>query len=361
MIENIEKNKLSNIPGFDGHEQVVRFSDPHSGLLGFVAIHNTALGPAVGGTRMNLFKTEQEALEDALKLSRAMTYKCALSGLHYGGGKAVIIGDPHKKSSELLEAYGVIIENLGGKIRTGVDAGVEDEDVSVMATKTKYMIGVVNPGVEKLHTSDMAALGVFHSIKTCFKIKFGSNDLSGKTIAIRGVGKLGGELLRLLYERGAKIFAADIETQRMNSLKSKYPGLIEVPVTEIHKVECDLFSPCSLGGEINSQTILELKTKIICGGSNNQLARPEMAHELYNQGVLYAPDYVVNAGGLINVVDELEPDGYRKERVLQRVENIGDILENILHESEKEKMPASLIADRMAGRIIYDQTLKKLK
>ena len=229
-----------------------------------------------------------------------------------------------------------------------------------MAKETKYMIGAFDAAVEKLSTGDMAALGVFYSLETCLNFLFGQGSLQNRTIAIQGLGKLGAELLRLLYVQGAKIVASDASLDRLEQLHKQYPKIKMVAPSLIHKQVCDVYAPCALGGELNLVTVSELKTKIVCGGSNNQLASSDLAKDLYKRGILYAPDYVVNSGGLINVVDEMEPDGYKKERVLKRVKGIAHTLADILNQAKAENLMPLVVADRLAGSIIYSHTLKKI-
>lgn len=349
----LTQDEIKQLPEYDNHERVEYFSDIESGLRGYIAIHNTNLGPAVGGTRMQAYPSEEAAVKDVLKLSHSMTYKCAFAGVRYGGGKVVVIGDPEKaKTEKLLRAYGRVIENFGGLIRTGVDVGMEDKDVAVMAEESKYFVGVLKDH-EKLATSDMAALSTFTGIRASLQRKFGSADISGKKIAVKGLGKLGGELVRLLHKEGAKLIVADINQGRVDKILAEFPGVETVFHEVIHKSECDVFSPCALGGELTDQTVRQLNCKIVCGGANDQLEVPQVGDLLFDLGVLYAPDYVVNAGGLINVVDELEPDGYSKERVLQRIERISTFLQQIFGQSEAEKLSPNSIANKLAEKVIY--------
>ena len=341
---------ITKLPEFDNHELVSCIQDEESSLKGFVAIHNTNLGPATGGTRMYEYPLFIDAVRDALALSRAMTYKCALAGLKFGGGKAVIIGNPKKKTKQLLRAYGQKINYFGGMFTTGTDSGISDKDATVMARESKYILGQKN-GVEKKSTSDMAALGTYIAIRICAKELFGTPDLNGKTIAIKGLGKLGGELARLLIKDGAYVTAADINKDVVMRMKKMHPDIRFVSHTEIHKQLCDIYAPCAMGNDITLQSLGKIKTKAIAGGANNQLSSDEVGYKLHAMGILYAPDYVVNAGGLINIVDELENDGYQVARVLSRIEHIQDTLARIFATSKKKNISTHLIADQMAEHI----------
>src|SRR3989344_93895 len=341
----IEKNQE-----FCGHELVSFFSDEKSGLWGFIAIHNTNLGPATGGTRMFPYSSEKEALSDVLRLSRAMTYKCALAGLKYGGGKAIIVGNPKRKTKALLEAYGRKIYFFGGMFTTGTDAGIDDTDAQIMGKTSKFILGRPN-GVKKESTSDMAALGVFYGIIVVAHRLFGSESLQGKTIAIQGLGKLGGELARLALDAGATVIGADIDKDVVGRMRKKYPRICLVNHTDIHKQECDVYAPCALWGELTPKSILEIRARAIVGGSNNQLSSNEVGNALHQMGILYAPDYVVNAGGLINIVDELETGGYKRSRVQQRIKNIQSTLKTIFDTSKRKNVSTHMIADDMAEQI----------
>ncbi|PIT92630.1 MAG: hypothetical protein COU08_01385 [Candidatus Harrisonbacteria bacterium CG10_big_fil_rev_8_21_14_0_10_42_17] len=345
-IANIEK-----LPEFDDHKLVSFFADRKTGLRAFVAIHNDNLGPATGGTRMWAYATEADALCDVLNLSRAMTYKCALAGVHYGGGKGVIIGNSETmKTPALLFAYaGLLYSGFKDIFSTGTDVGLTDDDVKIMSAANPHIIGVLHG--DKLSTSDMATLGVFSSILGVFEEAYRDHDLSGKTFAVKGLGKTGMELVRFLTEAGAHVVAAEINKKKVALARKQFPTLRVVSPAIIHKQKVDVYCPCALGGDITSKTVRELRCRFIVGSANNQLASTIVGATLHKKGILYVPDYVANAGGLINVVDELEKGGYRSDRVLTRVKNIKRTIRKIIARSQKEKQPTNLIADRMAEEI----------
>lgn len=345
----LEKINLEDSLEFDNHELVTFFYDNKAGLKGFVAIHTTKPGPAVGGTRLFNFFSEAEALEDALRLSRAMTYKCALAGVKYGGGKGVIICDPRKKNKKLLAAYAKKINTLNGNFFTGQDVGISEADVAEMLKYSKSFIG--KPGIAG-DPSPYAALSTFYSIQSAAKTIFGSDDLNNRTVAVKGAGNVGGSLIGLLAEAGAKIIAADICLEKIKNIKKNRSPISIVDSKEIHKQKADIYAPCALGMEITSDNLKEIKAKIICGAANNQLATSEMGDLLHKRGILYAPDYVVNAGGLINVVDELESGGYKPERVASRIKDIKITLAKIFEISDKKNLPTSRVADNLAQQII---------
>ncbi len=344
------------LPEFDDHEMLIALTDEKSGLKSFVGIHNTNRGLALGGTRLRVYQTEEEALRDALNLSKAMTYKCALANLPYGGGKAVIIAKQDDfNHDEVLKAYARSIEKLGGLFKTGTDVGISDDDVRLMATQTKYMLGVTEADRGNLSTASCAALGVFHSIEAAMVSLFGSSSLQGKRIAIKGVGKLGGELARLCSEAGASIVASDVDDSKCEALRQKLSDVEIVSNDEINSVECDVYSPCALGKEFTEQNIDDLKCRAVVGGANNQLDNEQVGQLLHERGIIYAPDYVANAGGLIYVADELEPGGFRKERVIERTEAIRQTMETIFERSKATRRPTSDIANELARERIFGQ------
>ncbi len=338
---------------FDNHEMVVAFYDTDTKLRGYIGIHSTKLGLAVGGTRFLDYRSETEAAEDALRLSKAMSYKCALAGLPYGGGKSVIMGAPGLKTKDLLVAYAKVIENLGGLFKTGTDVGISDHDVQTMATATRHMIGAkALEGATLPTTSGMAALGVFYSIGATLQYRFGSPSLVGRRVGIKGVGKLGGRLAELLHEAGANLVVADQDEASLKQLVKRLPGITVVPTDQIHREEVDVYAPCALGHEFTLQTVQGLRTSIIAGGANNQLASVEAGAELHHLGILYAPDYIINAGGLIHVTGELEEGGYDRVLVHDRVRQIAETLTKIYTMSDEQKLPTGIVADKLALQII---------
>ena len=311
----------------DGYEQVVFCSDDHSGLRSIIAIHSTALGPALGGTRFYPYKTEDQALVDVLRLSKGMTYKAAAAGLDLGGGKAVIIGDPKRlKNEELLRAYGRFVETLGGRYITAEDVGTALEDMDTVRRESRWVTGCSHTYGGSGDPSPVTAYGVLQGIKACLLEVYGDSDLTGRSVALQGVGKVGYALCGHLVESGAKVMVADVDVDNLGRAVSVF-GVETVPLEDVHKLEVDVFAPCALGGVVNDDTISELNCKIIAGAANNQLAREEHGEKLRDLGILYAPDFVINAGGLINVEDELR--GYDRERAMKRVEGIYKQLQHI--------------------------------
>lgn len=341
------------LPEFDGHELVLTETDEKSGLKAFIAIHNTNLGPATGGTRYWLYDSEEEALRDALRLSRAMSYKCALAGVPYGGGKGVILAHPQKpKTKELIRAYARCIDKLQGRLYTGEDVGIDPDDVRVMLEITPFIIG--KPGVAG-DPSPWAALGVFYAIRAALKSVFGSEDISGRSFAVKGLGKCGLELARLLSEQGGEILGADINQEKIKKAKELLPKIKIVSPEEIHRQKVDLFAPCALSGDLNQKTISELRCKIVCGSANNQLSTIEDGSRLHEASILYIPDYLANAGGLVNVVAELAPGGYNKSWVEMKTEGIEATAQKIIDLSKKEMRPTSEISDGLAHEIFLKQ------
>ncbi len=304
----------------DGYEQVVFCSDDQSGLRAIIAIHSTALGPALGGTRFYPYPAEEQALVDVLRLAKGMTYKAAAAGLDLGGGKAVIIGDPRRnKTEELLRAYGRFVETLGGRYITAEDVGTALEDMDVVRRESRWVTGCSHTYGGSGDPSPVTAFGVLQGIKACALEVFGEPDLAGRTVALQGVGKVGHALCGYLVEEGAKVTIGDIDVDNLGRAVNDY-GVQTVSLADIHKLEVDVFAPCALGGIVNDDTISEFRCKIIAGAANNQLARQEHGDKLRDLGILYAPDFVINAGGLINVEDELR--GYDRARAMKRVEGI---------------------------------------
>lgn len=345
------KSKLGS--RFDNHEFVMGLNDAESGLKAFIAIHNTNLGPALGGTRMTSYRSTDDALEDVLSLSRAMTYKCALADLPYGGGKAVIIYDGHGKKAgdrnQVLLSYARLVDKLRGLFKTGTDVGISDEDVVKMSTQTSHMLGVTKADRGELSTSKVAALGVFYAMKATLKYLEGNPNFRDKRVAVKGVGKLGAELVRLLTDAGAHVVIADIDKDKCDSLHKRLGNKVDVvPVESIHRQEVDLYAPCALGNEFTKKNISELRCRAVVGGANNQLESPIVGDYLNRRHILYAPDYIANAGGLIYVADELEQDGFRKERVLKRAQLIEQTITTILEQASKRKIAPHRMADILA-------------
>ena len=330
-----------------GHEQVSYFHDPTLGLKGIVAIHNTVLGPALGGCRMWNYKSEKDALIDVLRLSKGMTYKAAIAGLNLGGGKAVIIGDPKSdKSEELFRSFGRFIEGLGGRYITAEDVGTSIKDMDHVRMETKYVTGISKSLGGSGDPSLLTSFGTYLGIKASVKFKYKKDSLDGLSIVVQGLGSVGMELVKYLSHDGMKIFAYDIDSERLGLAKEKY-GVIPIGEDEVYDQDVDIYAPCALGATINDETIPRLKCNIIAGAANNVLKDPDRhARELLHKGILYAPDYAINAGGLINVYNEL--DDYNRERAFSQAEAIYDILMDIFYKSYKENIPITIASDRKA-------------
>ena len=333
-----------------GHEQVVFVQDKATGLRAIIAIHDTTLGPALGGCRLWDYGSDEEALTDVLRLSRGMTYKNAVAGLNLGGGKAVIIGDPKKvKSEALFRTFGRFINNLGGRYITAEDVNINTQDMDYVAMETRYVSGLANRDGSG-DPSPVTALGVFHGIRASVEHKLKRDNLHGLRVAVQGVGAVGRYLCGYLHAAGAQLVVADIDEAKVRSMAERY-GAKTSDVKSIHAADVDVFAPCAMGAILNDQTIPELKAPIVAGGSNNQLA-DESRHgaQLLERGILYAPDYVINAGGVINVFHELK--GYNAEAAKRQAGNIYDTLLEVFAESERRGLPTHKASDVVAERRI---------
>ncbi len=328
----------------DEYETVVHANDPSSGLRCIIAVYSTALGPALGGTRFYPFANEDDALRDVLRLAKAMAYKASAAGLDLGGGKAVIIGDPRKdKTPELLRAYGRAVERVGGAYITTADVGTTSADMDVIAETTRYVTGTSSRSGDP---SRVTAYGVWHGMKAVAQELWGDPSLAGKHVAVQGVGKVGSGVVRHLASEGAQLTIADVDAAAVDAL-AKETGAEVVPADEILGVPCDILSPCALGAVVNDATLPTIKARAIAGAANNQLERLEHGDALTEAGILYAPDYVINAGGLINVEDELH--GYDEQRALAKAAAIGERLRNVFARAKSEGISTATAADRIAG------------
>jgi valine dehydrogenase (NAD+) len=340
--------------GQAGHEQVVFCQDSQSGLRAIIAIYSTALGPALGGTRFYPYPDEDAALADVLNLSRAMAYKNALAGLDLGGGKAVIIGDPDElKSEALLRAYGRFVESLHGRYITACDIGTYSEDMDIVARESSYVTGRTVPNGGAGDSSVLTAFGVFQGMRAAAEHVWGTTSLTGKAVGVEGVGKVGHRLVDHLVSDGARVLVFDTSHSATERVRASHPEVTVVPSrAELLSSQLDVYSPCALGGAIDDDAVKALGARIICGGANNQLAHPGVEKMLADHGVVYAPDYLVNSGGVIQVADELH--GFSFERARARAEQIFGTTRQILALADTDGVPPAVAADRLAERRIAE-------
>jgi leucine dehydrogenase len=325
------------------YEQLILCNDNNSGLKAIIAIHDTTLGPALGGTRMWTYASETEALVDALRLSRGMTYKNAAAGLNFGGGKTVIIGDPRKdKSEEMFRAFGRYVQGLNGRYITAEDVGIDTDDMDYIHMETKYLCGFTGSGGD---TSSSTAYGVYIGMKAAAKEAFGSDSLKGKTIAVQGVGHVGLSLCRHLAKEGAKLIVCDINEEAVNRAVVEFDAT-KVTNKNIYGVDCDIYAPCALGAVINDKTISQLKCKVIAGSANNVLADDRHGDELESKGIIYAPDFVINAGGVIKCAVELT--GYDEEICRKKVAKIYRNIQRVFEIAKRDRIATYKAAERMA-------------
>ncbi len=333
------------------HEQVILCSDKASNLRAIIAIHNTTLGPSLGGTRMWTYDSDEDALRDALRLSRGMTYKAAVAGLNLGGGKAVILGDPNKdKNESLFRAYGRFVEGLAGRYITAEDVGTSVRDMEWVRMETKYVTGIDRALGGSGDPSPVTAFGVYHGMKAAMQELTGSDSLKGKSIAVQGAGNVASFVCDHLAKEGAKITVTDIYEEKAKAIVERTKATYVHP-DKIYDVDADIFCPCALGAILNDETILRLKVKIVAGGANNQLAdEHKHGQMLIKRGIIYAPDYAINAGGLISVANELE--GYTHERAMKQAEGIYDTIQKIFEISKQENIPTYEASNRLAEKRI---------
>jgi valine dehydrogenase (NAD+) len=337
----------------------VYFHDEPTGLRAIVAIHSTALGPALGGTRFHPYPTEADALADVLNLARGMAYKSALAGLDLGGGKAVIIGDPAKDKTEpLLRAYGRFVQSLGGRYYTACDVGTYVSDMDVVARECDFVTGRSPEYGGAGDSSILTAFGVFQGMRACAEAVWEAPSLSGRRVGIAGAGKVGRHLIGHLIEDGAEVTVTDVSGAALDWVRHTYPGVrIADSVDELIGGGIDVYAPCALGGALDDGTVAALSAAVVCGAANNQLAHPGIEKALADRGVLYAPDYLVNAGGVIQVGDEaanLAHGGFNFERARKRVEGIFDTMRRILRMAAEEGVPPAVAADRLAEARMRD-------
>lgn len=340
VIEQMEKY---------GHEEIVFGRDEKTGLRTIIAVHDTTLGPAVGGTRFFNYESEEDALYDVLRLSRGMTLKNAAAGLKIGGGKAVIIGDPKKlKSKEFFHSYGKVIQYLGGKYYTAEDVNITTEDIGMVGETTSYVTGTCN---NTGNPSPFTARGVYKGMKAGAKVKFGSDSLEGKVIAVQGLGSVGYTLCRHLHDEGAKLKVYDINSNAMKKAIDEF-GALEVGKEDILSTDCDIFAPCAMGAVLNVSNVKNLKCSMVAGAANNVLVDEQTCEELEELGILYLPDYIVNAGGIINCSVEVTKDAYDVEKMNAQVDKIYDTTLNIIKLAQEKGITTYAAADEYAMGII---------
>ncbi len=348
-------------PSFDNHEHVVFHNDKVTGLRAIIAVHDTTLGPSLGGCRMHPYASEDEAIEDVLRLSRGMTYKAAVAGLNQGGGKAVIIGDPAKdKTPELLRAMGRFVETLGGLYVTAEDVGMSVDDVDVMSQTTTHIAGL---GSGTGDPSPVTAWGTFHGIRAAIAHRgahsLGRDSLNGLTVAVQGVGHVGAKLCEYLHDAGAKLIVCDVKTEAVQKVCDRF-GARPVDIDDIYAVEADVFAPCALGATLNDETIPQLLAKVVAGAANNQLADDRHAHMLAKRGITYAPDFVVNAGGIIDLSYEHCPGGYDFDAAMEHSARIYQVVRDLLRRADADGVLAHDMAEHMAREALKRGPLPRL-
>lgn len=333
------------------HEHVVHCQDEETGLKAIIAIYSTALGPALGGTRIHPYAHEDDALADVLNLSQGMAYKAALAGLDFGGGKAVIIGDPDSiKSEALLRAYGRFVQSLGGRYITACDVGTDAGDMDVIAHECDYVVSRTVEHGGSGDPSPMTAYGVFQGMRAAAQHVWGEPSLAGRTVGVEGVGKVGSHLVDYLRADGAEVFISDIHAAASSAVTDRHPEVRALDHDKLLAQRLDIYAPCALGGALNDETVDLISARIICGSANNQLAHDGIEKRLAERDIVYAPDYLVNAGGLIQVSDEL--DGFNHERARSRVTHIFDATGEVLSHARHAGIPPSIAADRIAEQRI---------
>ena len=348
---NLVQNPVIAQMMLNNHEQIVFCNDNATGLKAIIAIHNTVLGPSLGGTRMWNYNNEMEALNDVLRLSRGMTYKSSVAGLNLGGGKAVIIGDAKKvKNEALLRRFGKFVDSLGGKYITAEDVAMSSRDMEIIHMETEFVSGLPENMGGSGDPSPVTAYGVYVSMKASAKETWGSDSLSGKKVLVQGIGHVGESLVDHLTQEGAKVYINDISEERVKDAVKKYKAEA-VSADKMFDLDIDIYAPCALGATVNDETLNRLKCKVICGAANNQLADEKKHGELVGKkGILYAPDFVVNAGGIINVYYELE--GYNRDRAMAHAEKIYDNTWNVIQTAKNEGIPTYMAANVLAEKRI---------
>ena len=341
-----------------GHKKVVFCNDPSTGLKAIIAIHDTTLGPALGGVRMWNYNSEAEALEDVLRLSKGMTYKAAIAGLNVGGGTAVIIGDSRKQKSEaLMRSFGRFVKNLNGEFIAGEDVGTTVRDMEYIRMETQHVTGVPESLGGAGNPAPYTAKGVYLGIKACVKEVYGTDELAGRSVVVQGAGNVGENLVELLRNDNVEVYVTDINEDHMRVIARKYKAKA-IEADKIFNVGADIYAPCALGATINDKTLKTMKFAIIAGSANNQLADEQVHGQLlHDKGILYAPDYLINAGGIISCYSELT--GFGKKRTIQLTEHIYEATREVIKLSKSENIPTNLAAARIAEKRIDD--IKKIK
>jgi leucine dehydrogenase len=337
---------------YDDHERVLHVSDRATGLRAIIAIHDRTLGPSVGGCRLFPYASESDALTDVLRLSKGMTYKNALAGLPFGGAKSVIIADPADKTPELIRAFGRAVDELAGQYWTGEDINFGIADAEIMAGVTPYVLGRTKGDVNTGDPSPFTAGGVFAGMKGALRHVFGGDDLNGRRVAIQGIGNVGYHLARLVTEAGGAVVVSDVRPESTERATREL-GADAVPPEAIFDEECDVFAPCAMGATVSEETVPRLKARIVCGAANNLLSHPAVGRLLLDRGIAYAPDYVVNAGGILNAFGDFSGN-YDVDAVWRKIDGIGPKVERILAGSEAEQRPSSDIADALAEAVLAD-------
>jgi valine dehydrogenase (NAD+) len=336
-----------------GHEQVVFCQDPPSGLRAIIAIYSTALGPALGGTRFYPYASEEAALADVLNLSKAMAYKAAVAGLDLGGGKAVIIGDPATdKTEQLLRAYGRMVQSLGGRYLTACDIGTYVEDMDVVARDCSFVTGRSPEHGGAGDSAVLTAYGVFQGMRAAAEQVWGTPSLAGRRVGIAGVGKVGHYLVQHVLDDGGAVVIADVNEAAIDRVVTARPQVDVAGVDDLVDQEMDVYAPCALGGALNDDTVPRLRAKVVCGAANNQLDHPGIEKMVADRGILYAPDYVVNSGGLIQVADEIE--GFSEPRARRKAAGIYETTAKVFALAADEGVPPAVAADRLAERRMAD-------
>lgn len=342
-VQTINKNEF---------EEIIYCRDEKVGLNAIIAIHDTTLGPGTGGTRFYPYQKEEEALSDVLRLSFGMTYKAAISRLPFGGGKSVIIGDPEKiKTEALLLRFGEYVESLNGRYICAKDVGINAADLRIIAKKTKHILGVEGMKHSSGDPSPATAFGIVQAIRAIAKELLGRETLDGLKFAVQGLGSVGHGIVEEIYKEGAEVTVTDIDREAIERTLEKCNVEVLNP-EKIYDVKCDFFVPCAMGAVLNADTIPRLRCKIVAGAANNQLANAEDGYDLAKKEIFYAPDYVINAGGLINIAEELH--GYRHDRAFEHVARIYQTMVQIIQRSKREQIPPFVIADRMAQEILAE-------